>query len=41
MMEEELARFDEELLKGEALNGQKIYTMLHEVIEDRLHMPAN
>lgn len=41
MMEEELARFEEELLKGDSLNGNKIYNMLSEVIEDRLHMPKH
>ncbi len=38
-MEEEIEKFEQELAQGEELNGQRIYKLLAEVIEDRLHLP--
>ena len=38
-MEEEIDKFEQELSQGEELNGQRIYKLLAEVIEDRLHLP--
>lgn len=40
-MEEEMKKFDLELSKGEDINPQRIFKLIKEVVEDRVHAFGN
>ena len=40
-MDDDLDKFEKELAAGEQMNGNRLYKMVAEVIEDRLHKPSN